>query len=177
MLVRDHLGLFEANGFSFVEAVPQAPAAADGTDAAADADTQAAGPAGTAAEGAPGGEEPLLLAGGSLCLAAVPFSKQTQFGVEEVMELLDLIRREQAAGGGATAGGEGGGRLLRPSRLRAMLASRACRSSIMIGTALDQGQMGRVLARLAGLDAPWNCPHGRPTMRHLAALPAGVAGE
>jgi hypothetical protein len=28
----------------------------------------------------------------------------------------------------------------------------------------------QVLCHLAELDAPWNCPHGRPTMRHLADL-------
>jgi DNA mismatch repair ATPase MutL len=30
-------------------------------------------------------------------------------------------------------------------------------------------QMARVLANLTTLKAPWNCPHGRPTMRHLVA--------
>ncbi|KIY99177.1 hypothetical protein MNEG_8784 [Monoraphidium neglectum] len=57
-----------------------------------------------------------------------------------------------------------------------MLASRACRSSIMIGRALDPPLMRRILARLAELDAPWNCPHGRPTMRHLAVLPSAAPG-
>ncbi|CAI7792299.1 unnamed protein product [Closterium sp. NIES-53] len=33
---------------------------------------------------------------------------------------------------------------VRPSRVRAMLASRACRSSVMIGTALSQAQMSKV---------------------------------
>jgi hypothetical protein len=57
-----------------------------------------------------------------------------------------------------------------------MLASRACRSSIMIGRALDAPVQRRILSRLADLDAPWNCPHGRPTMRHLAVLPAVAPG-
>ena len=52
-----------------------------------------------------------------------------------------------------------------------MLASRACRSSIMIGRALKRRTMEAVLGNLAGLHSPWNCPHGRPTMRHLAVLP------
>jgi DNA mismatch repair protein PMS2 len=30
--------------------------------------------------------------------------------------------------------------------------------------------MERVLRHLSELKAPWNCPHGRPTMRHLADL-------
>ena len=57
-------------------------------------------------------------------------------------------------------------------RVRAMLASRACRSSIMIGKALTRRTMERILGHLATLQSPWNCPHGRPTMRHLAVLPA-----
>lgn len=63
-------------------------------------------------------------------------------------------------------------RILRPSKVRAMLAMRACRGSIMIGTALSHAQMSQIVTRLAALDAPWNCPHGRPTMRHVCALPA-----
>ncbi|KAL6758950.1 hypothetical protein V8C86DRAFT_1402821 [Haematococcus lacustris] len=55
-----------------------------------------------------------------------------------------------------------------------MLASRACRSSIMIGTALDRRAMRSVLDNLAGLAAPWNCPHGRPTMRHVCVLQGRV---
>ena len=56
-------------------------------------------------------------------------------------------------------------------RVRAMLAMRACRSSVMVGTALDEPVMARILSHLADLHAPWNCPHGRPTMRHLCKLP------
>ncbi|KAF4538001.1 DNA mismatch repair protein [Lasiodiplodia theobromae] len=32
------------------------------------------------------------------------------------------------------------------------------------------GKMGRVVAEMGEIDKPWNCPHGRPTMRHLATL-------
>ena len=69
---------------------------------------------------------------------------------------------------GSTAGS---GAILRPNKVRAMLAMRACRSSIMIGTALNHGQMSQIVRRLASLEAPWNCPHGRPTMRHVCVLP------
>jgi hypothetical protein len=37
----------------------------------------------------------------------------------------------------------------------------------MIGKALDKKEMKRVLHNMVELDSPWNCPHGRPTMRHL----------
>jgi DNA mismatch repair protein PMS2 len=79
---------------------------------------------------------------------------------------------------------------VRCSKARAMFAMRACRSSIMIGTALKQRHMVNVshvnlfegwlltktliqmVRNLAGMDLPWNCPHGRPTMRHLCNLRA-----
>ena len=51
-----------------------------------------------------------------------------------------------------------------------MLASRACRSSIMIGKDLDVRLMQKILTNLASLQSPWNCPHGRPTLRYLKRI-------
>ena len=62
------------------------------------------------------------------------------------------------------------GEVCRLSRVVAMFASRACRMSIMIGTALSTKEMQRVLTNMATIDNPWSCPHGRPTMRHLFSL-------
>lgn len=59
---------------------------------------------------------------------------------------------------------------VRCSKVDTMIALRACRLSIMVGQALSQHQMSLVVRHLAHLDRPWNCPHGRPTMRHLADL-------
>ena len=56
---------------------------------------------------------------------------------------------------------------IRLPKLAAMFASRACRSAIMIGTALNQNQMKSIVTNLEIIEQPWNCPHGRPTMRHL----------
>ena len=42
----------------------------------------------------------------------------------------------------------------------------------MIGKTLTHTQMGKVVRHLGELDKPWNCPHGRPTMRHLFKLGA-----
>lgn len=67
-------------------------------------------------------------------------------------------------------------------QLRAMwhsMATKACRSSIMIGTALPEVTMRTIVQRLSELDQPWTCPHGRPTLRHLGnkrAFGMGVAG-
>jgi len=59
------------------------------------------------------------------------------------------------------------GEIPRPSKVRKMFAMRACRSSVMIGKTLTGRQMGTLVRHLGELDKPWNCPHGRPTMRHL----------
>jgi DNA mismatch repair protein PMS2 len=51
-----------------------------------------------------------------------------------------------------------------------MFASRACRSSVMIGTSLSKTWMKNLVDHMADMDNPWSCPHGRPTMRHLINL-------
>lgn len=51
-----------------------------------------------------------------------------------------------------------------------MLASRACRSAVMIGTALNNHEMHNLVTHMAQMENPWNCPHGRPTIRHLLSL-------
>ena len=59
-------------------------------------------------------------------------------------------------------------------RVRAMLAMRACRSSIMIGKPLDKLRMQRVLQHLSELDSPWNCPHGRCAFAQICCLSVAV---
>ncbi|CAA18355.1 Mismatch repair endonuclease PMS2 [Caenorhabditis elegans] len=61
--------------------------------------------------------------------------------------------------------------MYRPVRIRKIFASKACRKSVMIGKPLNQREMTQIIRHLAKLDQPWNCPHGRPTIRHLASLP------
>ena len=105
-----------------------------------------------------------------LRLLALPFSKHTVFGVSDIHELVTLLA-------------EAPGTPCRLPKLRAMFAMRACRSAVMIGTALDLKKMRTLTRQLASLDQPWNCPHGRPTLRHLVDLaqlgasPAAVAFE
>nr|QDO16443.1 PMS1-like protein [Crypthecodinium cohnii] len=67
------------------------------------------------------------------------------------------------------------GSLPRPSKVWQLLACKACRGAIMIGKALRPAEMQRVLRNLSKLEQPWNCPHGRPTLRHL--VDAGVVGQ
>lgn len=41
---------------------------------------------------------------------------------------------------------------------------------VMIGTALTAGEMKKLITHMGEIEHPWNCPHGRPTIRHLANL-------
>ena len=45
--------------------------------------------------------------------------------------------------------------MCRPSRVRAMFASRACRKSIMIGTALSKTDMRRLIDHMGEIEQPW----------------------
>ena len=90
-------------------------------------------------------------------LVSLPMSKNWTFGVEDIEELIFMLS-------------DSPGVMCRPSRVRKMFASRACRMSIMVGTALNQAQMKKVVCHMGEIEHPWNCPHGRPTMRHLINL-------
>ncbi|XP_017078226.1 mismatch repair endonuclease PMS2 [Drosophila eugracilis] len=89
-------------------------------------------------------------------LLGKPHSKRWEFGKEDIDELIFMLQDAPE------------GTLCRPSRVRAMFASRACRKSVMIGTALNRNTtMRRLITQMGEIEQPWNCPHGRPTMRHL----------
>ncbi|XP_013190676.1 mismatch repair endonuclease PMS2 isoform X1 [Amyelois transitella] len=90
-------------------------------------------------------------------LLTIPMSKNWIFGKEDIEELLFMLRENPSE-------------YSRPSRVRAMFASRACRKSVMIGTALSKSDMKILVDHMAEIDKPWNCPHGRPTIRHLVNL-------
>jgi DNA mismatch repair protein PMS2 len=99
---------------------------------------------------------------GNVRLTRIPHHRNWIFGKDDVDELIFLLSE--------SGGGDSSGRHLRPSRVRAMFASRACRTSVMVGTALSKTEMKRLVAHMADLAQPWNCPHGRPTMRHVISL-------
>lgn len=41
---------------------------------------------------------------------------------------------------------------------------------VMIGTALNVQEMRKLITHMGEIEHPWNCPHGRPTMRHIVSL-------
>jgi len=89
-------------------------------------------------------------------LTHLPLSKNWTFGPDDIQELIFLLE--------CGAGDQGP---CRPSRVRAMFASRACRNAVMIGTSLSRSDMHRLIRHMGEIEQPWNCPHGRPTIRHL----------
>ncbi|XP_076007978.1 mismatch repair endonuclease PMS2 [Genypterus blacodes] len=90
-------------------------------------------------------------------LVSLPTSKNWTFGPADIEELIFMLS-------------DSPGVMCRPSRVRQMFASRSCRKSVMIGTALSAGEMKKLVVHMGEIEQPWNCPHGRPTMRHLANL-------
>ncbi|KAM9463079.1 mismatch repair endonuclease PMS2 [Clarias gariepinus] len=90
-------------------------------------------------------------------LISVPTSKNWTFGPGDIEELIFMLS-------------DCPGVMCRPSRVRQMFASRACRKSVMIGTALNSSEMKKLVVHMGEIEQPWNCPHGRPTMRHLVNL-------
>lgn len=93
-------------------------------------------------------------------LTSLPVLRSTVFDDSDMHELIHLCN--QAASASRSH--------IKCSKIRTVLALRSCRSSIMIGQPLSAPTMRRVVDHLTLLDKPWNCPHGRPTMRHLSEL-------
>ncbi|KAJ3662971.1 hypothetical protein Zmor_007285 [Zophobas morio] len=90
-------------------------------------------------------------------LTSVPLSKSIVFGKDDIDEMLFMLQDSNHT-------------MCRPSRIRAMFASRACRKSVMIGKSLSNSDMRKLIDHMGEIEQPWNCPHGRPTMRHLINL-------
>lgn len=121
-------------------------------------------------------------------LLSVPQSKDWELTIDGAPLLARSVRRDgrrdaRSPGGGRTdidellgivGDGCAGSSVPRPSRVRRMFASRACRSSIMIGTSLTRPRMRLLLHHMAETEHPWACPHGRPTIRHLWHLGGAV---
>ncbi|KAF9313174.1 Mismatch repair endonuclease pms2 [Podila horticola] len=126
-----------------------------------------------------------------LKLVTLPVSERVVFDLQDFEELVFLLSQQTASSGGGdddeaidgdeghkhhhhhhqSSGSQGGSdKMVRCSKVRNLFASRACRRSVMIGHVLNHGQMKRIVRHMGEIDQPWNCPHGRPTMRHLLDL-------
>jgi DNA mismatch repair protein PMS2 len=85
-------------------------------------------------------------------LVAVPCYKNRFFGKEDFYSLLENISNS----------------IYESDRFRDIMASKACRTSVMIGSAVGMNDMRRIVDNLSFLDLPWNCPHGRPTFKIIS---------
>jgi DNA mismatch repair protein PMS2 len=121
------------------------------------------------------GEEPV----GQRCkLLSLPMSREVTFDTADLEELIALLADSPALVGTATGDRWNSpaksthSSIPRPSKVRRLFAMRACRSSVMIGKSLSKAQMTKLVRHMGEIDKPWNCPHGRPTMRHVLGLGA-----
>lgn len=95
-------------------------------------------------------------------LISLPMSREVTFDVTDLEELIALLAENPSSSSAENAP--------RPTKVRRLFAMRACRSSVMIGKTLTLKQMGALVRKMGEIDKPWNCPHGRPTMRHVCGL-------
>ncbi|XP_054168173.1 mismatch repair endonuclease PMS2-like [Oppia nitens] len=98
--------------------------------------------------------------GHRLYLATLPISKEWTAGKEDIEEIVGTIIETPIE-------------LLANYKLngfKKVIASRACRSSVMIGESLFNSQMKTIVTQMSQLMNPWHCAHNRPTIRHLINL-------
>nr|AGH55784.1 PMS2 [Brachionus calyciflorus] len=109
--------------------------------------------------------------GNRIMITCVPMSSKSNklFDFKDIDEILFVLSESDLNAGSIQMSSSENSHFtdLKSSSLRSLYASKACRKSIMIGDSLNITEMKRVITHLNEIDKPWNCPHGRPTMRHL----------
>ncbi|KAL7075153.1 hypothetical protein ACQ4LE_005898 [Meloidogyne hapla] len=90
-------------------------------------------------------------------LIALPNIVGHSFDKHDIDELLSMVA-------------EMPGQLHRPRKVRSIFASKACRRSVMFGHPLSEFKMKQIIENMGKIEQPWNCPHGRPTIRHLCTV-------
>jgi len=124
--------------------------------------------------------DPDQVAGRRVLVRSIPHTHNKALGEEDFIALVHQLyehpwkppkHNDTTAPTGGAGSRDTWGTLLagvpRPKRVWDVLASKACRSAVMIGKGLNVYEMSQLVSRMSTLQQPWNCPHGRPTMRHL----------
>ena len=109
--------------------------------------------------------------GSRYAITAFPSSKNTVLDTSHLLEMIENLKNV-----GCVADIYQVAKLIRPKKYRDIFASRACRKAVMIGTDLSSSKMNEILNNLSKLEHPWNCPHGRPTIRLLRNIPSAGPG-
>lgn len=100
-------------------------------------------------------------AGSRFKLTAVPSSGDKLLSSDDMYELLEDV---QPFGSSPVPA------FIRPTKVKEILAMRACKKSIKINDSLTRDQMRKLIDRLAETSSPWTCAHGRPTVRFLSRV-------
>jgi DNA mismatch repair protein MutL len=87
---------------------------------------------------------------------AVPAALAVEDVPGRIVELLDRMQRDDASQASQDAS-------------HRVAASLACHAAVRAGMTMSHEEQRELLRRLEGTDSPRTCPHGRPTMVHLAA--------
>lgn len=96
-----------------------------------------------------------------LTLTGMPVCEGTTLEVRDAEELVHLLQD-------ASVGTHHPSKVIvECSKIKTVRAMKACRKSCMIGNALERRHMHSIVRHMSGLEKPWNCPHGRPTLRWL----------
>lgn len=98
--------------------------------------------------------------GKKLSLVTVPISKDHAFGRTDIDELISELSDSSPSVMNSYV----------LKRIKKMIASRACRASVMFGDDLSFSKMKSIVSNMGELVKPWICAHGRPTIRHLLNL-------
>ena len=126
------------------------------------------------------------MTGRKIELLGIPFSKSIQFNVNDIHELTSILSddingneeihaTDTVISSIVLRNSDNNNENIEKRRkndlklpkLMNMFASRACRSAVMIGSSLESRQMTSIVNNLSTIQQPWNCPHGRPTLKHL----------
>ena len=108
-------------------------------------------------------------AGMKYYISSFPLSKLTVFNENDFFEMLENLKNVGCVNDIFEVS-----KLIRPKKYKDMFASRACRKAVMIGTKIDNKKMSDILNNLSKIEHPWNCPHGRPTIRLLRSIPPTI---
>lgn len=99
-------------------------------------------------------------------LSGVGFNRSAALTVADLMEIIENIDEEAPF----TQTVSESILIAKLRSVRAMFASKACRSAVMVGDSLSVQKMNEIVTGLGHIDQPWNCPHGRPTLKHILSL-------
>lgn len=97
--------------------------------------------------------------GNMIYILSLPVLNGKTMGLSEFEELLNLYEEVQCPS-----------TKIKVSKVRETIASKACRAAWMIGDSLTMSQMRIIVDNLGLIDHPWNCPHGRPSIRWIRRL-------